>query len=98
ATIEDAFEGALASDPVSAYGGVVAVNRPVTDALAARLAEHFVEVLSAPEYELEALEALQAKASVRILRGGSAPAGQHVRSALGGLLLQECDAGGASRA
>jgi phosphoribosylaminoimidazolecarboxamide formyltransferase/IMP cyclohydrolase len=87
--IEEAFAGALASDPVSAYGGVVAVNRPVSRALGARLAEQFVEVLSAPEYE--DVFQLQAKPSIRILRGGSAPSGEHVRSALGGLLVQERD-------
>ena len=48
ATLEEAFERALESDPLSAYGGVIAVNRPVTAALASRLAEQFVEVLFAP--------------------------------------------------
>src|SRR5262249_605688 len=55
ASIEEAYEGAVASDPVSAYGGVVAVNRPITDRLGDRLAEQFVEVLSAPAYEPGAL-------------------------------------------
>src|SRR5262245_41021457 len=90
-SIEQAYGGALASDPVSAYGGVVALNRPVTGALGARLAEQFVEVLSAPAYEPEALGALQAKPSVRLLRGGSPPTGPDRRSALGGLLVQERD-------
>jgi phosphoribosylaminoimidazolecarboxamide formyltransferase/IMP cyclohydrolase len=88
-SIEDAYEGALASDPVSAYGGVVAVNAPVSASLAERLAEQFVEVLSAPEYE--DLSALLAKPSMRILRGGQAGSGLHYRSALGGLLVQEPD-------
>ena len=44
ATIEEAYEKALASDPVSAYGGIVALNRKVSDELAARLPEQFVEV------------------------------------------------------
>ena len=89
ASIEEAYEGALASDPISAYGGVVAVNRPVTGDLGARLAKQFIEVLSAPEYE--DLSALQARASVRILRGGSAQEETDIRSALGGLLVQEPD-------
>jgi len=91
ASIEEAFEGALASDPVSAYGGVVAVNQPVTGRLGEQLAARFVEVLSAPGYEPEALAMLQAKASGRIVRGGSPPWGQDIRSALGGLLVQEPD-------
>jgi len=91
ASIEEAFDGALASDPLSAYGGVVAVNQPVTGPLGEQLAALFVEVLSAPGYEPEALAMLQAKASGRIVRGGSPPRGQHIRSALGGLLVQEPD-------
>jgi len=91
ASVEEAFERALASDPVSAYGGIVAVNRPVTGELGRRLAEQFVEVLSAPGYEPEALDLLRTKPSGRILLGGSPPEGQDVRSALGGLLVQERD-------
>jgi len=88
-TIEDAYDGALACDPVSAYGGVVAVNRPVSASLAERLADQFIEVLSAPEYE--ELSRLQAKPSVRILRGGEPDSGLAYRSAFGGLLVQEPD-------
>jgi len=91
ATIEDAYAAALASDPVSAYGGVVALNHPVSATLAGRLAEQFVEVLSAPGYE--DISTLQTKPSLRILRGGEAGSGLHYRSALGGLLVQEPDVG-----
>ena len=52
-TIEEAYDHALASDPLSAYGGVVALNRPVHDELATRIAEQFVEVLAAPGFERE---------------------------------------------
>ena len=69
ATLEEAYEKALASDPVSAYGGVVALNRRSRRELGARLAEQFVEVLIAPEYDDEALAVLAAKESLRILRG-----------------------------
>ncbi|HST24548.1 MAG TPA: bifunctional phosphoribosylaminoimidazolecarboxamide formyltransferase/IMP cyclohydrolase [Gaiellaceae bacterium] len=89
ASIEDAYAGALASDPVSAYGGVVAVNRSVSGLLAARLAEQFIEVLSAPEYEQPA--ALQEKPSLRILRSAQSARSLDYRSALGGLLVQEPD-------
>ncbi|MDX6512459.1 MAG: phosphoribosylaminoimidazolecarboxamide formyltransferase / cyclohydrolase, partial [Gaiellaceae bacterium] len=55
ASIEQAYDRALASDPLSAYGGVVVVNRPVSEALGRRIAEQFVEVLLAPGYDEEAL-------------------------------------------
>ena len=57
-TIEEAYAKALAADPVSAYGGVVVVNRAVTAALAAALAAQFVEVLFAPAYDAAALDRL----------------------------------------
>jgi phosphoribosylaminoimidazolecarboxamide formyltransferase/IMP cyclohydrolase len=95
ATIEDAYEGALASDPVSAYGGVVALNEPIAPALAGRLVEQFVEVLSAPGYGPVALVTLKAKPAIRILAAPPAPAPvRDVRSALGGLLVQDPDAAG----
>jgi phosphoribosylaminoimidazolecarboxamide formyltransferase/IMP cyclohydrolase len=95
-SIEDAYESALACDPVSAYGGVVVFNRPVKAALGTRLAEQFVEVLFAPGYEAGALEALAARPAVRILldseAGGAPPAERDYRSALGGMLVQDRDA------
>jgi phosphoribosylaminoimidazolecarboxamide formyltransferase / IMP cyclohydrolase len=92
ATVEDAYEGALASDPVSAYGGVIALDRPVTPALATRLAEQFVEVLSAPGYEAEALAILTAKPTIRILAARETPPpALDVRSAPGGFLVQDPD-------
>ena len=58
ASIEEAYDGALAADPISAYGGVVVLNRGVSAALGERLAEQFVEVLFAPGYDEVAVEAL----------------------------------------
>src|SRR5207244_3248402 len=88
AAIEDAYERALGADPVSAYGGVVVLNRAVSRALGARLAEHFVEVLFAPGYEAEALAALRRKKALRILLSTerrSTPAGERdYRRVLGG--------------
>jgi phosphoribosylaminoimidazolecarboxamide formyltransferase/IMP cyclohydrolase len=96
ATIEEAYEKALAADPVSAYGGVVALNRPATKPLAGRLVEQFIEVLIAPEYDSEALETLQRKEAVRILadreRRGAAPGDRDYRRVLGGFLVQDADA------
>ncbi len=60
-TVEEAYEKALAADPVSAYGGVVVVSHPLSAALGERLADQFVEVLFAPGYDEQALETLVVK-------------------------------------
>ncbi len=95
ATIEEAYAKALASDPVSAYGGIVVLNRSVTAELGASLAEQFVEVLLAPGYDDRALEALKRKAAIRILFDGErrrAEAGERdYKRVLGGLLVQDRD-------
>lgn len=95
-TIEEAYERALASDPTSAFGCVMLVNRPIEAALAARIAEQFVEVVLAPEIDDDALELLQAKQALRILRNRerrSDTAGERdYRRVLGGLLVQQRDA------
>jgi phosphoribosylaminoimidazolecarboxamide formyltransferase / IMP cyclohydrolase len=94
-TIEEAYAKALAADPVSAFGGVVVVNRTVSAALAAALAEQFVEVLFAPLYEPAALETLAAKPSLRVLEHTEqrAPddAERDYRRVIGGLLVQDRD-------
>ncbi len=95
ATAEEAYERALAADPVSAYGGVVCLNRPVTEALARRLGDQFVEVLLAPSYEEEALARLGAKPATRVLAGSpsrepGAPE-RDFRRVPGGFLVQEAD-------
>ncbi|MDQ3723123.1 MAG: bifunctional phosphoribosylaminoimidazolecarboxamide formyltransferase/IMP cyclohydrolase, partial [Actinomycetota bacterium] len=61
----EAYERAFATDPLSAFGGVIAFNRPVDGATAERLSEQFVEVLFAPSYEEGALEILARKPSIR---------------------------------
>jgi phosphoribosylaminoimidazolecarboxamide formyltransferase/IMP cyclohydrolase len=95
ATIEEAYEKALAADPVSAYGGVVALNRKVGRELAARLAEQFVEVLIAPELDDDALATLAGKEALRILadreRRGTSPGDRDYRRVLGGFLVQDAD-------
>jgi phosphoribosylaminoimidazolecarboxamide formyltransferase / IMP cyclohydrolase len=101
ATIEEAWERALAADPVSAFGCVAIVNRPVSAELGARIAEHFVEVLLAPEYDDEAVAALRAKKALRVLvnreRRAETPGERDVKRVLGGLLVQERDADVADR-
>ncbi len=94
-TIEQAYERALASDPVSAFGMVCAVNRPVSAGLGAALAERFVDVLFAPDYDEAALAALQRKQAIRILRDKERrgfPRGERdFKRVLGGLLVQDRD-------
>jgi phosphoribosylaminoimidazolecarboxamide formyltransferase/IMP cyclohydrolase len=92
---EEAYADALRCDPVSAYGGVVAVNRRVEAPLAERLAEQFVEVLIAPEYSEGAIEILRRKEGTRILqdreRRGPTPGERDLKHVLGGLLVQDLD-------
>jgi phosphoribosylaminoimidazolecarboxamide formyltransferase / IMP cyclohydrolase len=96
AMIGEAYERALAADPVSAFGCVMILNRPVTAELGARIAEHFVEVIQAPEFDEEALDALRAKPALRILRErerrADTPGELDYKRVLGGLLVQERDA------
>jgi phosphoribosylaminoimidazolecarboxamide formyltransferase/IMP cyclohydrolase len=90
-----AYEAALACDPMSAYGGVIALNRPIGAELAERLHENFIEVLIAPGYEPGALEILQRKESIRILEATEqrdyGPRERDVKRVRGGLLVQEPD-------
>ncbi|MBK8463226.1 MAG: bifunctional phosphoribosylaminoimidazolecarboxamide formyltransferase/IMP cyclohydrolase [Nigerium sp.] len=90
--IADAHRKAHACDPVSAFGGVIATNRPVSVAMAVQVAEVFTEVLIAPGYEDGALEILTRKKNIRVLR---APAYVHRARSMqpisGGALLQAPD-------
>jgi phosphoribosylaminoimidazolecarboxamide formyltransferase/IMP cyclohydrolase len=95
-TLERAYVKALACDPVSAFGSVIAVNRTVDLATAQRMAELFVEVLFAPSYDDDALELLARKADIRILvdneRRKNNPGEMDYKRVLGGLLVQDRDA------
>ena len=87
-----AFTKALASDPVSAYGGIIAVNRPFDTAMAQQLGDLFVEVVAAPEYTLDALELLRKKKNLRIVCWTGTPLQPlSVRSIFGGVLVQQVD-------
>jgi len=90
---EEAYRKAFATDPVSAFGGVVAVNRPVSRELAEAMDEVFTEVIVAPEYDDDALELLQRKKNLRILRvAGPHPGRRHEgRTVSGGMLVQSID-------
>jgi phosphoribosylaminoimidazolecarboxamide formyltransferase/IMP cyclohydrolase len=96
ASTEEAYAKALACDPVSAYGGVVAINRPVEEELARSLGEQFIEVLLAPGFSDEALALLREKPATRILlnqeRRAVIPGDRDYRRVLGGFLVQDADA------
>ena len=89
--IAEAYAGALATDPVSAFGGVVAANRVVTAAMAEAMAEVFTEVVIAPGYEPGALAVLSAKSSLRVLVAEPSRLGVELRPVSGGALVQSVD-------
>ena len=95
ATVEEAYERALASDPVSAFGMVCAFNRPVGAGLGDALASRFADVLFAPDYDDDALTTLRRKEEVRILRDrerrGFPRAERDYKRVVGGLLVQDRD-------
>jgi phosphoribosylaminoimidazolecarboxamide formyltransferase/IMP cyclohydrolase len=91
--VADAHRKAHATDPVSAFGGVIAANRKVTAEMARQVAEIFTEVIVAPEFEDEAVEILSQKPSIRILMvpAPESAARNEMRNIDGGLLLQTQD-------
>ncbi|HTZ91904.1 MAG TPA: bifunctional phosphoribosylaminoimidazolecarboxamide formyltransferase/IMP cyclohydrolase [Streptosporangiaceae bacterium] len=107
ADIAEAHRKAHACDPVSAFGGVIATNGTVTEAMAAQVAEIFTEVIIAPDFEPAALQILTAKKNQRLLRcagpaaaeaggalaGAAAAAGLDWRQISGGMLMQTRDTG-----
>ncbi|MGX1314005.1 phosphoribosylaminoimidazolecarboxamide formyltransferase/IMP cyclohydrolase [Streptomyces calvus] len=92
ADVAEAHRKAHACDPLSAFGGVIAVNRPVSKEMAEQVAEIFTEVIVAPDYEEGALEALTKKKNIRVLRAPDAPSAPvEVKPIDGGALLQVTD-------
>jgi phosphoribosylaminoimidazolecarboxamide formyltransferase / IMP cyclohydrolase len=93
--LDQAFEKALAADPVSAFGGIVALNRPVDAATAEGLASLFLEVVVAPGYDAAALALLARKANLRLIAmdrlPGPGDAALDLKSVAGGLLVQARD-------
>jgi phosphoribosylaminoimidazolecarboxamide formyltransferase/IMP cyclohydrolase len=95
--LRDAFVKALACDPVSAFGGIIAVNRPLDGATVEAIGKLFVEVIIAPEVTDEAKALLAKKQNLRLLSAGALPdpraPGMTLRSLAGGYLLQTRDDG-----
>ncbi len=94
-SVEAAYAAAHACDPVSAYGGVVATNRPVTREMATALNETFSEVIAAPDFEPEALDVLRVKKNRRLIRlpaqMGEQREALEMRPISGGVLVQTAD-------
>ena len=98
AGIRDAYDRAFATDPTSAFGGIIAFNRPLDDATAAAVVERqFVEVVIAPRVDAGALAAFAPRANIRVLECGTLPgtagAGFDCKRVTGGLLVQDRDTG-----
>jgi phosphoribosylaminoimidazolecarboxamide formyltransferase / IMP cyclohydrolase len=91
----EAYRKAFAADPMSAFGGIIALNQPVDGALAEAITDQFVEVLFAPGYTGEALEVLSSKPNLRVLqdeeRRALAVGEPDVKQVLGGVLVQDRD-------
>lgn len=96
-SVEEAYKKALKCDPVSAFGGIVALNRPLTKQAAELILETFCEVIIAPEIEADALALTEKKKNIRVLKTGGMPdpleARTSVKSISGGLLVQNTDNG-----
>jgi phosphoribosylaminoimidazolecarboxamide formyltransferase/IMP cyclohydrolase len=92
-TILEAYLKALACDPVSAFGGVIGINRIVDGDAAAEIAKLFVEAIAAPSFTAEARERFAAKKNLRLVEVRSAPPRTVVKQVSGGLLLQDADTG-----
>lgn len=93
ATILEAYQKALASDPVSAFGGVIGINREVDGAAAEEIAKLFVEAIAAPAFTSQARERFSAKKNLRLVEVRPAPPRPVVKHISGGLLLQDADTG-----
>lgn len=96
-TLADAYRRALACDPVSAFGGIIAVNRPLDGETAGEIGKLFAEVVIAPAMEPAARDILAEKKNLRLLVTGALPdagaAGMTLKSLAGGFLVQTRDAG-----
>ena len=94
--LEVAFRNARAADPLSAFGGIVALNRPVDRATAAAMAESFLECVVAPSFAAEALETLRAKKALRLIATGdlwpATQGGLTMKRIAGGFVVQDRDA------
>jgi phosphoribosylaminoimidazolecarboxamide formyltransferase/IMP cyclohydrolase len=90
-TLAESYRKAFECDPVSAYGGVLAFNRPVDEATAREISKTFIEAIAAPDYTAEALSVLSGKKNLRLMKVTGAGDGLVVKSISGGFLAQTPD-------
>jgi phosphoribosylaminoimidazolecarboxamide formyltransferase/IMP cyclohydrolase len=93
ATILEAYQKALAADPISAFGGVIGINREVDEAAAEEIAKLFVEAIAAPSFSEGAKARFAAKKNLRLVQVRSAKPAPVLKQVSGGLLLQDADQG-----
>lgn len=92
-SISEAYGKALATDPVSAFGSVIGINREVDGGAAEEIAKLFVEAIAAPSFSDDAKERFKGKKNLRLLELRDAPPNRVLRQVSGGLLLQDADRG-----
>ena len=93
ASVLEAYKKALECDPISAFGGVIGINREVDGPAAEEIGKLFVEAIAAPEFSPEARERFAAKKNLRLVEVKAAPVKPVVKNVSGGLLLQDADTG-----
>jgi phosphoribosylaminoimidazolecarboxamide formyltransferase/IMP cyclohydrolase len=93
ASLVEAYQRALAADPISAFGGVIGINRELDEAAAEEIAKLFVEAIAAPAFSPAALARLQTKKNVRLVEVRPSNTPRIIKQVSGGLLLQDADRG-----
>jgi phosphoribosylaminoimidazolecarboxamide formyltransferase/IMP cyclohydrolase len=91
ATVLEAYQKALACDPVSAFGGVIGINREVDAAATEEIAKLFVEAIAAPSFTADARERFATRRNLRLVEVHSAPSSPVVKHVSGGMLMQDAD-------
>ena len=91
-TLLEAYRKALECDPVSAFGGVIGVNRPIDGATAEEMAKLFLEVIAAPSFDAEAQAKFASKKNLRLVEVANSPQKWVLKAVSGGLLVQDADA------
>jgi phosphoribosylaminoimidazolecarboxamide formyltransferase/IMP cyclohydrolase len=97
-TLVEAYRKAFEADPVSAFGGVIGINRPIDEETAREIAKTFIEAIAAPDYTAEALAILAAKKNLRLMRVAPGADPLVVKSVSGGYLAQTADSAKLDRA
>src|SRR6266550_3432408 len=90
-TLAEAYKRALECDPVSAFGGVIGVNRPIDANAAEEMAKLFLEVIAAPSFEKAALEKFSAKKNLRLVEITNSPQDWVLKNVSGGMLVQDAE-------